>query len=218
MGQTSKRLIAEQVLFKLNGGTPDNSFPVQLPDVYKALEQKINTKFRVQQLNINLPAGETIPDNLCIATYENIPVTSFNQRSKATLPVMPVSLPRGMGIMLMYDPNYPERPFIPLQRGMYAMLQTDNLFNDLSGLVGYEPKGNEVILTKNLPLMGVTKITMELVVMDLSQYSETDALPIPASMEDELVADLIKDFIWVTPESGIVNNWTNANQKDQIKQ
>lgn len=214
---STKRIISEQVLYKLNGGVPDNSFPVQLPDIYKALEQKINSKFQMQQFNVNLPSGEFIPDNLCIATYENVAVTSLGLKSKSVLPVMPVSLPRGMGILLIYDQNYPNRPFIPLQRGMYAMLQTDVLFNDLSGMCSYEPKGREIIFSKNLPLMGVNSLVMELVVMDLTQYLETDLLPIPASMENDLVNELVKDFIWVTPESGVINNYTNAMQKE-IKQ
>ena len=66
---STKRLISDQILYRLNGGSPDNSFPVQLPDVYKALEQKVNAKFQIRQFDTNLPQGETIPDNLCIGVY-----------------------------------------------------------------------------------------------------------------------------------------------------
>lgn len=214
----TKRLISEQVLYKLNGGVLDNSFPVQLPDVYKALEQKINAKFQMQQFQVNLPAGETIPDNLCVGVYENIAVTSYGAlKSKCTLPVMPISLPRAMGIALVYSPTYPDNFFIPLQRGMTSLLRTDVLLNDLMGLVSYEPRKNELIFSKNLLLAGISSVTAELVVMDISQYSETDQLPIPASMESDLVSELTKEFIWVTSESGLINNFTNLNQ-NQPKQ
>jgi len=215
---SSKKIIGEQVLYKLNGGVLDNSFPVQLPDVYKALEQKINAKFQIQQFNINLPSGETIPDNLCVGVYENVPVVTYGAlKSKCTLPVMPISLPKGMGIALVYDPKYPDSPFIPLQRGMTSLLRTDVLLNDLMGLVSYEIRGNELIFNKKLFSLGVTEITIELVVMDISQYSETDPLPIPASMESDLITELTKEFIWVTSEAGLINNYTNLNQ-NQPKQ
>ena len=211
---STKRLIGDQILYRLNGGNPDNSFPVQLPDIYKALEQKLNAKFQIRQFDTNLPQGETIPDNLCIGVYEDIPVTTFSQlKSKAVMPVMPITLPRNVGIFLIYDPKNIDAPFIPLQRGTTALLRTNALLNDLMGMVSYEPRGREVIFNKNLPLMGVNKVTMELIVMDISQYSETDILPIPASLEAEIIEELVQQFSKVVPESGIVNNFSNSNQK-----
>jgi len=211
---STKRLISDQILYRLNGGSPDNSFPVQLPDVYKALEQKVNAKFQIRQFDTNLPQGETIPDNLCIGVYENITVEPFTQlKSKATLPVMPITLPKNVGIFLIYDQNHIDNPFIPLQRGTTALLKTNVLLNDLMGLVSYEPRGREVIFNKNLPQAGVTKVTMELIVMDISQYSETDILPIPASLEAEIIEELVQQFSKIVPDLGIVNNYSNAQQK-----
>jgi hypothetical protein len=54
---------------------------------------------------------------------------------------------------------------------------------------------------------------MYLIVMDISLYSNTDPLPIPASMEEEIVEKAFAKFATVIPETGIVNNYSSATQK-----
>lgn len=214
MPNTTKRLISDQVLFRLYGSLPDSSATVQKYDVYKALEQKINAKFKLTQFSQTLPNGQTIPDNLMIATYEDVPVTrTFNEQSVATLPVMPISLPIGMGIneirpVLNQIPTGDRMlgsPMIPLQAGQDFLLQADKLLNGLMGQVGYTPSQSKVIFTTDLTTLNVTKVDMKLVVFDLSQYGETDPLPIPSDMEEILVSELYAQFAPVQPERGIIN-------------
>lgn len=210
---STKKIISDEVLFRISGGFPDTANPVDERDIWKSLEQLINTKFRLRQFEEVLLNGETIPQNLNIAIYENVAVTSHGTlKSKAILPVMPISLPKGMGIFMIYDPAYPDKPFIPLSRGMGAMLQTDKLLGDLMGLVAFEPRGNQVIFNRNLFILGVTNVTMELVVFDMSLYGKNDILPITSDMEAELVDELVKQFVWVNPENGLVNNFNTINQ------
>lgn len=218
MPSTTKQIIAEQLLYKLYGGIYDVNSPVQPEDVYKATEQKINGLFKLKHFDTTLPSGETIPENTMIATYENITVLSLgNGKSTAQLPVIPISLPKSMGIYLVYDPNHPDNFFIPLQRGQNALLKVDTLLNDLMGQFGYEPKSDYILFTKDLTTYGITKVTMELCVFDMSQYSVTDVLPIPADMEQTIVNELYAQFSPVTPESGIVNSYTTVGQ-NQVKQ
>ncbi len=217
---SSKRLISDQVLYRLSGGSPDVSFPVQKQDVWKALEQLVNSMFKLTQFSENLPSGETIPNGLSIATYESVDVSSYGDVSKATLPVIPIMLPKNMGIFdvrpAMSLPNVSGMfSFIPLAKGSYQLLRNNFLLNDLMGQIGYEPRNKDVVFTKNISLLGVTKVDMDLVVMEIASYSETDTLPIPADMEATIIEKLVMQFSTVTPESGQVNLISSAGQQPQ---
>jgi hypothetical protein len=83
MAGTTKYLMAEQILTRLAGGYRDSNQPVQMEDVVKAIEQVVNATFQMQYYSATLPTGETIPDNLMVAYYENIPVTSFGEKAKS---------------------------------------------------------------------------------------------------------------------------------------
>lgn len=215
MSGITKFVVAEQVLFRLAGGVPDTNFPVQHEDVYKALEQKVNSLFKLKHFDTTLPSGETMPDNAMIATYTDVAVTADGQRSKATLPIIPISLPKSAGIALVYSTE--GVPFIPVQRGQMALLRTDSLLNDLMGQIAYEPKNNTVTFSKDITLLGISTVTMELCVLDVSQYSVTQTLPIPADMEQRVIDELVQQFSPVTAESGVVNPFTTAAQ-NQVKQ
>jgi hypothetical protein len=211
---TSKKKISDAVLYKLAGGIPDSGFPIDERDIWKSLEDKVNALFKLRHFDTTLPSGETIPESTMIATYTGITVTANanNNTSYATLPITPISLPKNVGVFLVYDEDYPDFPFIPLQRGQKALLRTDELLNDVLGLIAYEPKNNRIVFNKDITLLGVTEVTMELCVFDISQYTATADLPIPADYEAQIEDELIKEFIWVNPEAAIVNNFTNANQ------
>lgn len=212
----SKTYISEQVLFRLAGGYDDKSFPVQKEDVWAALEQKVNAKFKMEQFNVTMPSGETLPENSMLAYYEGIAVTSNgNGTSKCTLPILPVTLPRSMGVYMIND-NNEEVTFIPLLAGQKQLLAGQPLINDLLGQVGYTQRGKRIDFTKDLPLLGKSTVNMSLVVMDLSTYSITDDLPIPADMIDGIIDELVAKFSAVQPESGLVNNITNSGQNQPI--
>jgi hypothetical protein len=215
---TTKRIIADQVLQRLAGGFPDVQEAVQKEDIFKAIEQKINSMFKIQHFNQTLASGETtIPENLALATYDDVTVTSFNGKSKATLPIIPISLPRNMGIFLVYDADFPDNPFIPLLRGQSALLKSDTLLNDLMGQIGYEPKNTEIVFTKDITQFGIDEVTMELVVFDITQYNETDLLPVPSDYAEQIVNELVNQFSNVVPETGIVNNYSPLQNKPQGK-
>ena len=214
MANTTKYLLAEQVMYRISGGYPDVSSPVDRRDIYKAIEQLINSQYKYQFLSVQLPSGESIPDNLCIGTFAGITVTSDTLgRSKATLPIMPVSLPKDLGVYQIYQAEYPESPFIPLPRGVYSLLKTDELLNDILGQCGYEVKGKTIVFTKDLPLYGISSVTMELIAMDITAYSETDYLPIPADYEATIIDQLVKMFAPIVPETALQNPYTTAGQQ-----
>jgi len=211
MANSTKYLLAEQVQIRLAGGFRDANQPVQNEDIVKAIEQIINSMFQMQYYNATLPTGETIPDNLMIAFYENIPVTTLGDKSQAELPVIPISLPRNMGVYRVTDSK--DNDFIPVPLGQGALLRADKLLNDLLGNVWFEIRKNIVIFSKDILLLGIDTVNMYLIVMDISLYSNTEPLPIPASMEEEIVEKAFAKFATVTPETGIVNNYSSATQK-----
>jgi hypothetical protein len=104
-------------------------------------------------------------------------------------------------------------PFIPLQFGQGYLLQADKLLNSLFGQISYEVSQKKVTYSKDITLFGITKVDMQLVVLDMSQYSETTDLPIPADMEEKLVSELVAQFAPIVPESGIVNAYTTSQQQ-----
>lgn len=220
----TKKLIAEGVLFKLAGGYPDGSFQVDERDLFDDIEHKVNARLKTDQFAMNLPSGGTIPENLMIATYEDITVTrTSNERSKCTLPVVPISLPRNAGIVeirpVLNLTSTGDRmlgnPLIPLQAGQSYLIKADRLLNDLMGQWGYEVNGKTIVFTKDLTTYEITKVDIKLAIFDMSQYGLTDELPIPADWIGQIEDELVKEYAPVTPESGIVNNYSNANQKAQ---
>jgi len=208
---STKKILAEQVLIRLAGGYRDSNDPVQIEDVIKSIEQVINSMFKMEYYNATLPSGETIPDNLMTAFYENISVASYKDKSKATLPVMPISLPRNMGVLRITDSN--DNDFIPVQLGQGALLKPDKLLNELLGNIWYEVRGNTIIFSKDITLLDISLINMYLVVLDISLYSDTDILPIPPNMEEEIIEKAFAKFAPVTPETGIVDNFNALRNK-----
>lgn len=209
----TKKSISDSVLYKLAGGIPDASLPIDERDIWAELEKRINEKYKLHYFDTTLSIGETIPEAAMIATYEGITVTSSGEKSYSLLPVTPISLPKNMGIFQVFATGYDEIPFIPLQRGQRGLLRSDELLNDCLGLISYEPKNNRIVYSKDLTTLGVSTVIMELCVLKISEYGVNDTLPIPASMEGELMDELIKQFVWVTAETGQVNNWSNINQQ-----
>ena len=188
----SKYFLAEQVRLKLEGGYGKTASKVQFDDIKAALGQKINTKFRTEQFSINLPSGETIPDNLFLAEYEDIPVNGGKGKAEALLPIIPISLPRNMGVYAIKDETNCE--FIPMQAGQDTLMFGQKILSDFMKQVGYTVQGQKIKFTYDITINGIEKINAVLVVMDLDKYDDFTPLPIPASMESEIVEELFVDF------------------------
>lgn len=209
----TKKNFSDMILYKLAGGIPDSSFPIDERDIWDALEHKVNEAFKMHHFDTTLPSGETIPEYAMVATYENNTVTSLgNGRSSATIPVIPINLPKGAGICYVYDEANPDNFFIPLQRGQKSLLNADELLNDLGGQIGYEPKQDIILFTKDITTLGISAVTMELAVFNMSNYGINDNMPIPADYIGKFEDELIAEFAKVLPESGGVNNFTNIGQ------
>lgn len=88
--------------------------------------------------------------------------------------------------------------YIPLQAGQAAFIKEQNLINNLLGVVGYEVRDGAVIFTDDLTAQNIYYVDMQLVVLDMSHYTEFDILPLPADMAAEVIADVMK-LLLTTP-------------------
>lgn len=194
MATSTKYRIAEQVVRLLNGGNIPAAAKVKIPEVKIVVEQVLNKLLKMEYLNLNIPSFEMIPNGASVATYEDIVIEQYGTRSKSTLPAMPLRLPRGIGVYQIFDPANPDCPFIPLEMGQLGLLKSQPLLNDLLGQVGYEWYGMDIIYSTDLTQPDPITVTMRLVVLDISQYSDYDILPIPSDMEYDVIQEVYKLF------------------------
>ena len=112
----------------------------------------------------------------------------------ATLPAMPVSLPRGMGIWRVYRPNVPNDPFIPLSSQVMSIANNithTNLSSVLGALTAYEYTNNTTIRFNQPASVVGTTVSMQLLVVDYTSVPDS-LLPIPADMEDVVIREALE--------------------------
>jgi len=209
-GSTIYRL-SEQILLKLTGGSVQTASKVQLPDIKIAIGQKINELYKTQHFSVTLASGETIPDGLMLATYTGIAVTSLGERSVATLPIMPISLPRNVGVFQVYDSVDSSNEYIPYQVGQYNLFSKLPLISDLLKQIGYEVKGNQLLFSRNITLLGISSVNAVLAIMDISKYDDFTPLPIAADMESTIIDSVYDKFAPVMgmPLSKVSDNYNS---------
>lgn len=203
---TTKKKMSEQIM-RLLKGNPTASARVQEADIRLLIEQLANQLLKSDYFQVNLPEGDTIPNNCMVFTYENVPVAAYKTTlSKAALPAIPINLPKNMGVLHISKTDDINNPFIPIPTSAYGIMKPQVLLGELSGLIGYEVIGKDVVFTKNLPGSGVNSVYMRLVGVDLSQLSEYDLLPISADQEAAIVSDIYKMLITVPQSDRVVDS------------
>lgn len=192
---TTKYKISEQIQ-RLLKGNPVASARVHINDIKLLVEQVANQLLKADHFSVNVPEGDTIPNNAMIFTYDNIAVTTYKTtRSRAKLPSIPISLPRNIGVFHVSSTTDIDSPYIPIPSGMYGIIKPQTLLGDLSGLIGYEVVGSYIVFTSNLPGLGINSVLIELVGLNLSQLSDYDLLPVSADMEAQIVDTVFKMLI-----------------------
>jgi len=187
---TTKYKIAEQVQRLLNGN-PVVSGRFNLHEIKLLVAQVANQLLKADHFSVNMPEGDTIPTNCMVYTYDNVPVTTYKTTfSKATLPSIPIGLPRNMGVLHVSKIDAIEEPFIPIPTSMYGIIKPQDLLGELSGLIGYEVVGKDIIFTKNLPGMSVNSVYIRLVGVDLSTVSDYETLPLTADREGQIITQV----------------------------
>lgn len=199
---STKFSLAEQTHLRLTGGKGKQASWVDPRELQKALEQILNGLLKMDYFKTTLQVGETVPENLCLATYENIPVATYKGVSRSQLPAVPIRLPRGMGVWALFPFNLASgstmfgTQFIPIPIGMTVLFQSQPMISDLLGQIGYEQQGGFIVFDKDITLApnNITAVSMQLVVLDISQYGDYDMLPIPADMEADAIEQAYQRF------------------------
>lgn len=203
---STKGKIVEQIQRLIEGNSIINS-RVHKNDIKLLVEQVGNQLLKADHFAVNVPEGDTIPNNCMVFTYDNVAVTTYKTtKSKATLPAIPISLPRNMGVLHVSKVEAIDEPFIPIPTSLYGVIKPQALLGDLSGLIGYEIVGRDIIFTKNLPGLGVNAVYIRLVGLDLSQLGDYDLLPLSADMEAQLVTQVYNILAQVPPADKQNNN------------
>lgn len=205
--------LSQEVLKMLSGGEIQVSGNISQNEIKISIGQAINTLLKTEHFQVNEKMGERIPNGSVLALYEGVfPVSWVTGRSKATLPIKPIKLPRNMGVWSIFFSDDPSREFIPLQMGQSNLIQSQPMINGLLGQIGYETFGLELIFTKDLPLLYPGKtLSMRLVVMDISQYGDWDILPVLPEQEFQIKEMVLKMYSGV----GIGDRLVDATTKEQ---
>lgn len=196
---TTRFRLAEQVQRMLSGN-PTIASRVHMNDIKLLIEQVANQLLKADFFAVNMPDGDSIPSNCMIYTYESVPVTTYKTtRSKASLPSIPISLPRNMGVLHVSKTDAIDEPFVPIPASLYGIIKPQELLGDLSGLIGYEVFGKDIVFTKNLPGLGVNNVFIRLVGVDLSQLTDYDILPLSSDMEAQVVTQVYNILVQAPP-------------------
>ena len=202
---TTKFKIAEQVN-RLLKGNPVISARIHQNDIKILIEQVANQLLKADYFAVNMPDGDTIPNNCMVFTYDNVPVTTYKTTlSKATLPAIPISLPRNMGVLHVSKTDAINEPFVPIPTSLFGIVSPQDLLGDLSGLIGYEVIGKDIVFTKNLPGLSINSVYIRLVGVDLSQLTDYDILPLSADLEAQVVQQVYNILVQTQPAAKAQN-------------
>lgn len=196
MAIITKYFLAEQVQRLLAAGDPGVADKVHIDEIKAAVNNVINVQLKAEHFSQTLPGGETIPEGLSLCTYDNVAVTTYKGVSKAVLPVMPVSLPRNLGVYHVGKTDNLDCGFIPIQSGQFAFIKVQRQISTILDQTGYYPEGREIFFTTDLTAgtPAITAVLMKLVVMDISKYSDYEMLPLPADMVWSVLTEVYKMF------------------------
>lgn len=205
--------IAESCFNLIEGGSPAAASSISFNELKIACGNAINQLLKVEHFSINEKIGEKIPNGSVLGWYEGIAVTSWNGKSKATLPIKPLKLPRNMGVYSIYpkyttNGNYElDKEFIPLEMGQAGMIKSQVLVNDMLGQVCYENYGLDIVFTKDIKgIFPDVVLAMRLAVMDITQYGDWDILPILPEMESQVIKMVYELYASQTTRGAIVDS------------
>jgi hypothetical protein len=187
--------IAEEALRIISGGDPDVASKVHINELKISAAQVANSLLKVEYFNTNVPMGEMIPNGAMLGLYENILVEKWKDRSRCTLPIKPLKLPRDLGVYSVFPSDFPDNEFIPLQMGQAALLTGQPLLNSLIGNTR-TTYGMIVEFSQDITLPDTEVfVSMRLVILDISQYGDYDPLPILPEHEFEIKRQLVAMYI-----------------------
>lgn len=199
---TTKYKLAEQIIRILKGGNNPSASSIKIPEIMEAIGQAINARISAAPLSSD-PRLQHIhgveAGSLVIASYTVSVTTAYGTYSKLDLPAIPCRVlkeDKDIGLYEIHKTEDPFNPFIIVPEQGLAMISAEPLISDMLGQIACQRRGKEVIFNKNLPTEtpAVNSVTVRLLVVDVSQLSDYDILPIPADMELAVIGDVVQVY------------------------
>lgn len=207
MATTIGRL-TEQIQRILTGGDATVDNQITFAEIKLLVGQVTNKLLKIERFNVLINEGDYGVPSCIIATYDNIPVATYKSKSRSILPVVPMSLPRNMGVWAITPTTDLDNLFIPIPSGTFGLLKKIDVEKDLLGQIGYEVDGLNVVYTsdiRNAPT-SITSVCMKLLVTDPTALGDYDILPIPADMEQDVITQVIQILSTYQPKDDSVDN------------
>ena len=111
-----------------------------------------------------------------------------------TLPVMPISLPRNMGVWAVKSHGAKlSDEFIPMQTGQFQAVSDVEQLRFLENQVGYYAEGNKIFFTRDISTSpyNITELRISLLIIDPTVLGEYDYLAIPAEHEEAIITECL---------------------------
>jgi len=195
----TKGKIIDQILRLSAGGSTNDEKEISREDVALLVSQVINRLLKTEHLSVNMPLGADYPPHTLITTYKvarkKLEGTGEISRDYyLRLPVMPISLPRNMGIWSITD-DQGSTEYIPIESGQqHHLRKQEGLF--LMELQPYYWVEGQTIFIR-YPLFDINPddqkigIRVKLLIVDPNVIGEYDYLQIPIEMEEAVVKEVL---------------------------
>lgn len=199
-------IISQQAIRKLVGGNQSKDSQLDRREVILKLRQIMNEKAKISFFE-NYKLGEPGVEGQYVASYKDVPIQRDTDRNEeySEIPVSYVTLPNGRGIREVLPMKGNCNAFAIIKHGaksVYKNLPAGNL----QGHVGCYPEGNRIYYTNKPLSKGYLKVMIKLTVAAPDDLGESDPLPIDASIENQLVNELVMFFQQKVPQDKVNDN------------
>ena len=180
----TKGKITDQILRLYSGGSANDEKELSRADINLLVGQVINKLLKIEHASVNMASGDMFPPHTLITEYK-MSLSGTTGGKYIKLPVMPISLPRNMGIWSVSMGN---TELIPLQSGQETLIGSQDQLQYLENQVGYYVEGDIVRFTKD---PSTSAINVKLLIIDPNELGEYDYLGIPIEMEEAVVKEVL---------------------------
>ena len=186
----TKGKITDQILRLYSGGSPNDEKEISRDDINLLVTQVINRLLKTEHMAVNMQSGDMFPPHTMVTTYilNLISNTTQNPYVHAILPVMPISLPRNMGVWEVTGTNIDSgadakdnTEYIPIQTGQHNLMDRQSSLQHLETQAAYWAEGNVINFLTDITESpyNANKVKVKLLVVDPSIQGEYDYLQIP---------------------------------------
>ena len=205
--------ITEQIYRIYSGGNPSDDSEITKREIKSLVSQSINKLLKSEYLGVNRKDGDYFPPHSMISTYSVGSISTYETvKARAKLPVVPISLPRDMGVWSVSISGDADQQYIPLQSGQYTLLSSQDVLQHLDDQVGYYVDGQYLIFTKDITQSphSVSTLKVRLLTIDATTLDDYDIVQIAADMEDAIIKDVLQ-FLGVVPK--VVDKVSDSNNQ-----